>query len=288
MSNTPWCVGPSGPTTPGAVQEHRHRQVLERDFLEDLVVAPLQERAVDIDDRPQPGLGHAGRHGDRVRFANADVEEAVGELVADRLEHVALAHGGGDHDRPRAFAAHLLQAAYRGRPPCRAASALVLKAIEPLLLENGAGVWNETGSSAAGSKPWPFSVTTCSSTGPLTCLAMARYVLQLADAVAVDRPVVIEAEFLEEHAAHQPGLDGVFDLVQEALHRVADDRHADDHLLHFGLDAGIKRVHADAIERFGQAARRAGRSTSCCRSARRSASSSGRRHGSGPPARCPN
>ena len=97
-------------------------------------------------------------------------------------------------------------------------------------------------------------MTTCNSTGPLHCLALLQVRLQLADIVAVDRPVIVEAKLLEEHPADKPGLDGVFDLVQEAIHRVADDRHADDHLLDFGLDARIKRVGANAVERIGQAA----------------------------------
>ena len=81
----------------GAVEQERDRQVLQRDFLEDLVVAALQERAVDVDDRPQPGLGHAGGEGHGVRFADAGVEEPVGKVVADRLELVPLAHRGGQH-----------------------------------------------------------------------------------------------------------------------------------------------------------------------------------------------
>ncbi len=78
--------------------------------------------------------------------------------------------------------------------------------------------------------------------------------LQLADAVAVDGAVVVEAQVLEEHAAHEARLDGVFELEQEPLHGVADHRHPREHLLHFRLDARVQRVHADAIQRLGQAA----------------------------------
>ena len=45
---------------------------------------------------PDAGLGQAGGEGDGVRFADADVEEAVGEVGADLFELVALAHGRGD------------------------------------------------------------------------------------------------------------------------------------------------------------------------------------------------
>ena len=64
----------------GAVQREDDRQVLQGDFLEDLVERALQERRVDVDDRPHAGLGHAGGEGDGVRFADADVEEAVGKV----------------------------------------------------------------------------------------------------------------------------------------------------------------------------------------------------------------
>ena len=89
--------GPVGADQAGAVEAEDDRQVLEGDLLEDLVVRPLQERAVDVDDRPGAGLGHAGGERHRVALADADVEELVGERVADLLELVSLAHGGGDH-----------------------------------------------------------------------------------------------------------------------------------------------------------------------------------------------
>ena len=88
----------------------------------------------------------------------------------------------------------------------------------------------------------------------LDLLGHGQILLQLPDAVAVDGAVVVEPQFLEEHAAHQAGLDGVFDLVQEPLHRIADHRHPGEHLLHFRLDARIERVHPHAIQRLGQAA----------------------------------
>ena len=81
MSNTPWCVGPSGPVSPARSSVNDDGQVLERHLLEDLVEAPLQERAVDVHDRPQPGLGLPGGEGDRVDLADAHVEEPVGEVA---------------------------------------------------------------------------------------------------------------------------------------------------------------------------------------------------------------
>ena len=62
---------PVGADQAGAVEAEDDRQVLERDLLEDLVVRALEERAVDVDDRPGAGLGHAGGEGDGVALADA-------------------------------------------------------------------------------------------------------------------------------------------------------------------------------------------------------------------------
>ena len=89
---------------------------------------------------------------------------------------------------------------------------------------------------------------------PLDLLGHRQILLQLPDAVAVNGPVVMQSQILEEHAAHKPGLHGVLHLVQEPLNGVADDRHAGEHLLYLGFQAGIQRMHADAIQRLGQSA----------------------------------
>ena len=50
--------------------------------------------------------------------------------------------------------------------------------------------------------------------------------------MAVDRAEVAETQFLEEHASQQPGLERVFELRQEPLHRIADHRQPGQELLH--------------------------------------------------------
>ena len=39
-----------------------------------------------VDERDEPGLGEAGRDADHVLLGDADVEEAVGEALGERLE----------------------------------------------------------------------------------------------------------------------------------------------------------------------------------------------------------
>ena len=83
----------------GAVDHQNDRKILERNFLEQMVIRPLKKRAVYIDDRPHPGLGKPGRRYDRVRLANADIKEPVGKKTADRLQHGPLRHGGGQNTK---------------------------------------------------------------------------------------------------------------------------------------------------------------------------------------------
>ena len=68
--------GPIRTDQASAVQSQHHRQVLQRHFLEHLVVAALQEGRVDGCDRAQATLRHARGHGDRVLFRDAGVVEA--------------------------------------------------------------------------------------------------------------------------------------------------------------------------------------------------------------------
>ena len=57
----------------------------------------------------QPGLGLPRGEGDRVALADADVEEAVGEVLADLLQLVPLAHGRGHHRDLRVVLHRLVQ-----------------------------------------------------------------------------------------------------------------------------------------------------------------------------------
>ena len=82
------------PNDPCPVEHEKHGKFLKRELLEDLVVAALQERAVDVHNRPQPGFGLPRSEGHCMGFTDARVEESPGEFVADRFQLVALAHGG--------------------------------------------------------------------------------------------------------------------------------------------------------------------------------------------------
>ena len=83
----------------GAVEREDHRQAVEGDVVDDLVPGPVEERRVDRDDRPQPAHRHAGGGGDGVLLGDADVEEAVGEVLLERDQPRRPGHRSGDrHD----------------------------------------------------------------------------------------------------------------------------------------------------------------------------------------------
>ena len=79
-----------------AIKTERNRQVLKCDFLEDMIEASLQERAVNIDDRTHTALGHPACESDSVCFTNSCVEESIGKFITDPTQLVSFTHGGGE------------------------------------------------------------------------------------------------------------------------------------------------------------------------------------------------
>ncbi len=66
--------------------EH-HRQVFVANIELDLFVDPdRNERRQPIDDRPQTGLGQAGRHADHVLLGHAGIDELPRTLAAQLVE----------------------------------------------------------------------------------------------------------------------------------------------------------------------------------------------------------
>ncbi len=98
-SNAPWCVLPSAPTRPAPVERERHRELLQRDVMDDLIERALEKRRVDGDDRTEPLAGEPRGEGDRVRLRDAHVVGALREAPLAAGEAGPLEHGGGDrHD----------------------------------------------------------------------------------------------------------------------------------------------------------------------------------------------
>ena len=74
------------PHEAAAVQREQHRQVLQRDVMDQLIVSTLQEGGVDRDDRPHALAREACAERDAVLLGDADVEVAVREALLE-LDH---------------------------------------------------------------------------------------------------------------------------------------------------------------------------------------------------------
>ncbi len=94
-----------------AVEREHHRQVLDRDVVDQLVVGALQEGRVDRDHRLQALAGQAGREGHGVLLGDAHVVVAVGKALLELDQARALAHRGRDAHQAR-----------RPARPCRTAT----------------------------------------------------------------------------------------------------------------------------------------------------------------------
>ena len=70
-----------GADQPGAIHGEAHRQALDGDIVDDLVVASLQEGRIDRAERLHAVGGEAGGEGDSVLLGDADVEDAFREAL---------------------------------------------------------------------------------------------------------------------------------------------------------------------------------------------------------------
>ncbi len=82
----------------GAVDGKAHRQPLDGDVVHDLIVGALQERRIDGGERLQALGRQTGGERDGVLLGDADIEGALGELLAEEIEAGAVGHGRGDGD----------------------------------------------------------------------------------------------------------------------------------------------------------------------------------------------
>jgi hypothetical protein len=109
-----------GADEPCAVDREDHREMLQGDVVDDLVVRPLEERRVDRRDRPGSVAREPRREADPVRLRDPDVEEALRVL---RLEPAQP--GAARHPAVIATCAGTprLHPPWPGRtPPCRTAA----------------------------------------------------------------------------------------------------------------------------------------------------------------------
>ena len=92
-----------------AVQRKHHGQVLQRHVVDQLVIAALQERRIDGDDRLQALAREATGKGDGVLLGNANVVVTIGKTPL-KLHHAGtLTHGRRDTDEALVSGGHVAQ-----------------------------------------------------------------------------------------------------------------------------------------------------------------------------------
>ena len=84
---------------PGPVEHHGDGQLVQRHVHHDLVERPVEERRIDRDHRVHPAHRQPGRRRHRVLLGDADVEQPIREVLAERRQPGGAGHGRGDgHD----------------------------------------------------------------------------------------------------------------------------------------------------------------------------------------------
>ena len=178
-----------------------HRQALDRDVVHDLVVGALQEGRVDRGERLVAFGREAGGEGHGVLLGDADVEGALGKLLAEQVEPGARRHRRGDGDDLVVLARLLDQALGEhlgvGR---RVRLRLGLRAGDDVELDDavifvGGLLGRRIALALLASRRGPGSAR-CSASRTFFSTGQ-----QVVEVVAVDRADIVEAELLEQRAA---------------------------------------------------------------------------------------
>ena len=79
----------------GPVDGEAHRQALNGDVVDHLVISALQEGRIDGTEGLHALAGHARRKGHGMLLGNADIVDAAGKDLCELVEAGARGHGGG-------------------------------------------------------------------------------------------------------------------------------------------------------------------------------------------------
>ena len=242
-----------GADQPGAVHREAHRQVLDRDIVDDLVVSALEERRVNRAKRLVAVGGEAGGEGHTMLFSDADVEHPLRKARPDLVEPGPRGHCGGDRHH-LVVALHFVAKRFcehRGIGRRSAAGPLVLLARDDVELDHavifvgrafGRGIALALlGHDVDEHRP------------DVGVADIFKDFDQRTDVMAVDRPDVIKAQFLEQCPAGHPAA-GIFlglarPVVDPVRHHPGDLlRHPPRREIFVRADQARKRV-AQASDR---------------------------------------
>ena len=111
--------GPVAADDTRAVDREHHREVLQHDIVDDLVIRTLEKRRVDRDDGLESLASEACRERDAVLLGNGDVEIPIGVELFESLHLRPLAHRGGDRDESRVTLRHVAEPVSEDLGICR-------------------------------------------------------------------------------------------------------------------------------------------------------------------------
>ena len=198
---------------PGAVHGKDHVPALQGHVHHDLVVGALQKRRVDGHDGHLAARRQRRRHADGVFFCDADIEEALRELLAKRVQPRARAHRRRDGHHALVVCRQIHERVGKRIRIGRAAlgrDRLARRNIERTHAVEALGV-------RLGGRISPALVGHgMHDHRAFQVLRAAQNGLKPRDVVAVDRSYVGDAELLEKHRAVRQD-----ELLHRLFHRIA-------------------------------------------------------------------
>ena len=241
----------------GTIEHERHGKFLNAHVVDQLVVSPLQEGAVDRHHRAQPLTGHPGGERHRMLLGDTDIDVLLRNSLLQQIKTGSRRHGGGDADHPAVLFAQLHQRlpehlAVTGRLRLFGGNGLAGAQVESRL-----GVVAHLISLGVGIA-LAFGGDHMHQNRPLRAMGRLEGPDHLSDVVAIDRPHVSETEFLEHRSnlrhrqsAHAP-LEAIEFRRQFATH--------EGQMTDAFLDAAGEKLHRwtqpGPVERVGESSHR--------------------------------
>ena len=187
-----------------------------------------------------------------MRFTDAHVEEPGGELLADLLQLVALAHCGREHRHPL-VPPHAVADGSAGRVGVGAGRGFLDRddAVVVVALERRGRV-EEDRVFLGRLEAMPLLSEHVQEDGPLLVLDQFEVADQVCQRMPLDGAEVPHAHRFEERAAVERRFQRVLHVDDHPLHLPAHHGHALDHLLRLIAEAAIPGVGADHVEIFGE------------------------------------
>ena len=204
----------------GAIDGEQHRQLLQDDVVDQLVISALQERGIDRHHRLVALAGQTGRQGHGMLFGDADIEVAAGKPLFEFDQTRAFAHGRRHAQQARVRLGHVAQPLAEhlgvGRRTGLGLGQMVLARVEGADAVVGDRILFRRQIALA------LLGDHVQEARPIGIAEIAQGGDQGVEIVAVDRADVVEPQFLEQRARR----DHALDMLLGPAGQFPDGRHA--------------------------------------------------------------